>query len=280
MITETIIVLGFLHEIIHVDTLDDSGAGSNLSCVVPSYSPSVLHHFIQAFMLDQPTSLLKNFSTPTSIDIMGNIFSRSGLNPQFGMMFKEVLNDHRKEREIDEVPEIGILHMCRIIQRVGYLLSLYTRSEQFIDTFRTPESEELNVDEIDYPENRDAFDVVEFETKGTLFVISSTSGNRTPPIAEIGELTGWIDEPGEGERYGWDPRPGSFSTCTGIFTDSVTPTVKHLVRNGASPGRGPYSDIWERNSIFGVKTSGRTFDGRGVTGGLLGCGEIVGTGDI
>ncbi len=49
-----------------------------------------------------------------------------------------------------------MLHMCRMIQvsydrgqRVGYLLSLYTRNEQFIDTFGTPESEELDVDETD-----------------------------------------------------------------------------------------------------------------------------------
>ncbi len=49
-----------------------------------------------------------------------------------------------------------MLHMCRMIrvgydrgQRVGYLLSVYTRSEQFIDTFGTHESEELDVDETD-----------------------------------------------------------------------------------------------------------------------------------
>ncbi len=84
-----------------------------------------------------------------------------GFNPQFRRTFKEVLKDHRKERQIDEVREIVMPHMCRMIQvsydrgqRVGYMLSLYTRSEQFIDTFGTPESEELDVGETDYPENR------------------------------------------------------------------------------------------------------------------------------
>ncbi len=120
-------------------------------------------------MLDDPTTLLKKaFSTP-NIDryhekckhLMVQIFSRSGFNPQFRRTFKEVLKDHRKERQIDEVREIVMPHMCRMIQvsydrgqRVGYMLSLYTRSEQFIDTFGTPESEELDVGETDYPENR------------------------------------------------------------------------------------------------------------------------------
>ncbi|PBK65381.1 hypothetical protein ARMSODRAFT_978478 [Armillaria solidipes] len=110
------IVLGFLHEITSVDILDDSSERLNGSRVILSDPPCVLHHLAQASLLDDPTSLLKkNFST-SHIErnhekckhLMVQIFSRSGLYPQFRRTFKEVLEDHRKERQIDESEELDV----------------------------------------------------------------------------------------------------------------------------------------------------------------------------